>query len=135
VFTLRRVTIRVDEQIIPAVVRGLEWGTWVNADESADWNIDPLGRLPDIKGQRSCEDDKRLLLHGMPVASSFRPGLVAPDVAADMREAESVAQFGDMPRRLTGLMGAREPLKLRGPNHVVAHRASLSTPAWASVLE
>ncbi len=134
-FIFRRVAVRVDEQIVAAVVRRLERSAWVNADESTGWNVDPLRRLADVERKRAAEDYERLLLHGMLVASSFRAGLVAPDIAADMREARSVAQLGDMPCRLTGLVGPCKPLKLAGTNDVEAHRASLSTVAWASVPE
>src|SRR4051812_38627873 len=57
----------------------------------------------------------------MPVASSLCAGLVAPDVAAHMREASAVAQLGDVPCRLARLMGTREPLEVVGAYDVIGH--------------
>jgi hypothetical protein len=52
-----------------------------------------------------------------------------------VREARAVAQLGDVPRRLTHIVRAREPLKLVGTDNVITHRASVSTLAWARVPE
>src|SRR4051812_27772968 len=65
----------------------------------------------------------------MTVAASRRPGLVAPDIPAHVREARAFAQLGDVPRRLARLVGTRDPLELVGTDHVVGHRASLKTVA------
>src|SRR4051812_34619192 len=65
----------------------------------------------------------------MTVAASRRPGLVAPDIPANVREARAFAQLGDVPRRLARLVGTREPLELVGTDHVIGHRASLEIVA------
>src|SRR3954451_14939096 len=74
----------------------------------------------------------------MTVAASRRPGLVAPDIPAHVREARAFAQLGDVPRRLARLVGTREPLELVGTDHVIGHLASLeivATSPGASVRE
>src|SRR4051794_12595437 len=74
----------------------------------------------------------------MPVASSLGAGLVAPDVAAHMREASAVAQLGDVPCRLARLMGTREPLEVVGTYDVIGHSRecrSCRLPAFTNVTE
>ena len=48
VLALRRVSVRVDDQILVAVVRGLERHTGVDADEPTGRHVDPLRRLADV---------------------------------------------------------------------------------------
>lgn len=129
---LRWVAIGVNEQILVAVVRGLERRARVDPDQPSGRNLDPLGRLTDVQRERPGKDDKRLLLRRMAVSPSFRSRLVAPDIAANVREAGAVAQLGDVPRWLAELVGACEPLELVWTNDAIPHRASLSTLAWAS---
>ena len=69
-------------------------------------------RLADVQRERAGEDDERLLLRGVTVAASLRTGLVVPNVAAHVGEARAVAQLRDMPRRLSRLVGAGDPLEL-----------------------
>src|SRR3954452_22191278 len=74
----------------------------------------------------------------MPVASSLCAGLVAPDVAADMREASAVAQLGDVPCRLARVVGTREPLEVVGTYDVIGHSRecrSSRLPAFTNVTE
>src|SRR3954451_16891025 len=74
----------------------------------------------------------------MPVASSLCAGLVAPDVAAHMREAGAVAQLGDVSCRLARLVGTREPLEVVGTYDVIGHSRecrSCRLPAFTNVTE
>src|SRR3954449_6623611 len=74
----------------------------------------------------------------MPVASSLCARLVAPDVAAHMREASAVAQLGDVPCRLPRLVGTREPLEVVGTYDVIGHSRecrSCCLPALENVTE
>jgi len=132
VFVFWRVAICVNEQVLVAVVRGLKRHTGVDAYEPTGRHVDSLWRLTDVQRERAGEDDKRLLLNRMSVAASRRPGLVAPDIPAHVREARAVAQLGDVPRWLARLVGTRAPLELVWTNHVVGHSTSVElVPARA----
>ena len=113
------------------MVRGLERGPRVDADEAAGRHVHALWRLAEVERERAGEDDERLLLLRMAVTASLRAGLVAPDVAAHMREAGAVAQLGDMPRRLVGLVRTRDPLESVGMHDVVAHLPESKEPSRA----
>src|SRR5689334_22081975 len=124
VLALRRVAVRVDDQVLVAVVRGLERHTGVDADEPTCRHVNPLWRLADVQRERAGEDDECLFLRRMTVPASRRPGLVSPDIPAHVREVRAVAQLGDVPSRLARLVRTREPLELVRPDHVIGHRAS-----------
>jgi len=56
----------------------------------------------------------------MTVAAALRAGLVAPDVRAHVREAEPVAELGDVAGGLAGLVRAGDPVEVFGDK--VGHR-------------
>ena len=111
-FAFWRVAVRVNDQVVVAVVRGLERHTGVDADEPTGGHVNPLWRLAHVQRERAGEDDKRLLLGLVPVPPPPGAGLVTPDVRARVREAGDLTQLCDVARRLTRLVWTRDPLEL-----------------------
>src|SRR3954462_5277137 len=57
----------------------------------------------------------------MAVPAALRPRLVAPEVAAYVREAGELAELGDMAGGLAGLVRAGDPVAAAGVDRAVAH--------------
>ena len=96
--------VGVDDEILVAVIRRLEWGTRLDVDEPARRHVLALRRLTQVHRQRACQDDERLLLERVPMAATPRARLVPPDVGAGVGEAGALAQLGDVPWRLSRLV-------------------------------
>ena len=92
--------------------------TWISPPAG---HVLTLGRVAEVHRQRAREHDERLLLELVPVAAPLRARLVAPDVRAGVGEAGRLAQLGDVAGRLTGLVGARDPLELVGIDRPEGH--------------
>lgn len=60
------------------------------------------------------------------MAASGCAWLVTPDVRPGVSEAGNVAEFGNMPRRLARLVGARDPLKSVWVDDAKAHSPTLA---------
>ena len=130
VLALGRCAVHVDEQLLVTVIRGLQLGAGLDVDQAADRDLDSLGRLAQVHRQRAGDRHERLLLQRMAVTAPLRPGLVAPEVRARVREAGELAQLGDVPRGLAGLVRARLPGELSVVDRAECHQCS-SKPTWA----
>ena len=111
VLVLGRSTVDIHDEILVAVVDGLEGGAWFDVDQATGWYVVPLRLVTEVHGQGPGEDHERLLLERMAVTASSRTGLVSPHVAAAVRKAGQVGELGDVPCRLTWFMRACDPLE------------------------
>ena len=98
--------------------------TWIGCDG----DVDPLGRLTEVHRQHAGERYERLLLRGVAVPAALGAGLVAPEVRPRVGETGPVGQLGDMARRLTGLVGTRDPRERVGADYAEAHGRSFQYP-------
>jgi hypothetical protein len=114
VFVLGRVPVRVNDQVIRAVVRDLKRSPRVDVDETSAGDFDPLRRFTQVHRERAFQHDEGLLLKRMPVAAPLRTRLVAPEVGSRMGELRQVAQLGDVPGGLAFLVGTSDPAELVG---------------------
>lgn len=111
---LRWIPVDVYEQVIAAVVRGLERSSRIDVDQAAGGDVLTLRRIPDVHRQRPGENDERLLLGRVPVASPSRARFIAPDIRPSVRELRALAQLGDVSSGLPGPMRAGDPLEAVG---------------------
>ena len=68
-----------DHDFFAAVVLELERRSRLDRDHALRRQLDGLGRLAEVHGQRAGEDDEDLLLHLVGVAAPTASGRVAPD--------------------------------------------------------
>src|SRR3954469_20414132 len=123
---LGRPPVRVDDQVLRAMVDALERRARADVDEAAGRDVAPLRRIPQVDRQRSREHDERLVLRrvSMPLARGAR--LVAPDVGPHVGHAGELAELGHVARRLSLGMRARRPLLLVRRDDAVAHRSRMA---------
>ena len=73
-------------------------------------DLDRFGRIAQMHRHRALEYEERLLLVAMDVTASFGAGLVAPQVRAGVLEPGFVGEPRGVPRRLSWLVRAGQPL-------------------------
>src|SRR5262245_61503065 len=74
------VAVRVDHEVVIAVVRRLEWRPRFDVDELASGYVVALGRVVDIHRQDAAEDDEGLLLMPVAMTATLCAGFVAPHI-------------------------------------------------------
>jgi hypothetical protein len=92
------VAVRVDDEVVIAVVRRLEWRPRFDVDELASGYVVSLGRVVDIHRQDPAEDDEGLLLMPVVMTATLRAGFVAPHIPTRVPEIRNIAELGNMPR-------------------------------------
>jgi hypothetical protein len=123
VLALRRRTVGVDQEVLVSVVCRLQRRARLDVNELARSKVVTLRRLAEVHRQRPGENDERLLLQYVPVATSLRTGLVAPNVRPSVREARGFAQLGDVARGLIRLVRAGDPLEPVRADDAESHAA------------
>ena len=66
------VAVRVDDEVVIAVVRRLEWRPRFDVDQLASEYVVSLGRFVDIHRQDPAEDDEGFLLMPMAMTATLR---------------------------------------------------------------
>jgi hypothetical protein len=122
---LRRGAIRVHDNLFVAVVRRLQHRARRDVHDSPGRHVDALRWVAEIHRQRPGQDDERLLLDRVSMASALRAGRIAPHAPARMREREHVAQARNVARNPVRLWLALDPFELFGRDNTKAHAASL----------
>src|SRR4051794_19419227 len=117
------IAVGVDDEVLVAVVHRLQRCPRGGVDDAAGGHVDALRRLAEVHRQRAGEHDERLLLDRVPVPAAGRARLVAPDVPADVRGAEALAELRHVPGRLAWLVRPRDPLEVVGADDAKAHGA------------
>ena len=115
------IAVRVDEEVVIAVVRNLEWCSRFDVDELASCDVVPFRRIVDIHRQDPAENDKGLLLLQMAMTTAVRARLVAPNIATRVLEIRKLAELGNMARRFAGLARPSDPLPVATTNNAEAH--------------
>src|SRR3954471_19873285 len=93
VLVLRRIAVRVDDEVIVAVVCGLQGSPGLHVEEVSHAHVVPRRRITEVHRKRPGENDEGLFLLTVPMPLSLRAGLVAPDVAAGVPEAGEITQL------------------------------------------
>ena len=115
------VAVRVDDEVVIAVVRRLKWRPRFDVDELASGYVVSLGRIVDIHRQDPAEDDEGLLLMLMAMTTTFRAGFVAPHIPTRVPEIRKIAELGNMPRRFARLVRSSDPFPVATANNAEAH--------------
>jgi hypothetical protein len=125
VLVLGRVSVGVEDELVGAVVRGLQRSAGVDVNQRSSVNVLTFRRVTDVHRERSCEDDEGLLLSSVSVTAALGSRLVAPDIPARVSESGNVAQLGDVACRLARLVRPSDPLELVWPDDAEPHSPTL----------
>jgi hypothetical protein len=131
---LGRVSVGVEDELVGAVVRGLQRRAGLNMNQRSCGDVLTFRRVADVHRERSCEDDEGLFLKSMSVTAAPGARFVAPDIPARVRESGNVAQFGDAARRLARLVRPSDPLELVWPDDAKSHPLTVHTDGAAPAI-
>ena len=125
VLVLGRVSVGVEDELVGAVVRGLQGSAGIDVNQRSCGNVLTFRRVADVHRERSFEDDEGFFLQSMSVTTALGSRLVPPDIPARVRESGNVAQLCDVARRLARLVRPSGPLELVWPNDAKSHSSTL----------
>jgi hypothetical protein len=128
VLDLGRVAIGVDEQIIGAMVDGLERRAWFDMDQPTGRHVVSLRRFTEVHRQRAREDDECLLLEFVSMPAPDRAWVESPHVRPRVPNPGKVTQFGNVPRRLTRFVRPGDPVNTLELKDAEAHAPRLYGP-------
>ena len=115
------VAVRVDDEVVIAVVRRLEWRPRFDVDQLASEYVVSLGRFVDIHRQDPAEDDEGFLLMPMAMTATLRAGFVTPHTPTRVPEIRKIAELANMPRRFARLVRSGDPFPVATANNAEAH--------------